>query len=74
MSDRSDTTDEILAFLAGAAAGVVIALLFAPRSGDQTRARVSRWMADIGERGEEAFDEGAEGFEDFQKAHRGDKA
>jgi gas vesicle protein len=43
MSDahRTSTTGLVLAFLAGAVSGAVVALLTAPRSGRQTRSRLN---------------------------------
>lgn len=45
MSDRSgySGTDMLLAVLGGAAVGVTVALLTAPRSGRETRARITEF-------------------------------
>ena len=40
------STDAFLGFLLGAAAGAVAALLLAPRSGEQTRRRITDWLED----------------------------
>ncbi len=37
----------LIAFLAGAAAGAVVALLTAPRSGRETREKVQTWTEDL---------------------------
>ena len=46
MSDRSSGGDKFLYFLAGAGIGAVLALLFAPKSGKETRELIARTAAD----------------------------
>lgn len=43
MSEGS-SSDALLGFLLGAAAGAAAALLLAPRSGEQTRKRLAEWL------------------------------
>lgn len=40
----------LIAFIAGAAAGAVVALLTAPQSGKETRDKVRGWAEDMGEK------------------------
>jgi gas vesicle protein len=42
MSDNNSAGDKILFFMAGAGIGAVLALLFAPKSGRETRDMISR--------------------------------
>ena len=46
MGDRSSGGDKFLFFLAGAGIGAVLALLFAPKSGKETRELIARTAAD----------------------------
>jgi len=46
MSDRGSGGDKFLYFLAGAGIGAVLALLFAPKSGKETRELIARTAAD----------------------------
>jgi len=48
---RSPTTGLVLAFLAGAVSGAVVALLTAPRSGRETRGRIKGLARDAAGRG-----------------------
>ena len=41
MSNRDSGSDVLMAFLIGGATGAVLALLFAPRSGEETRELIS---------------------------------
>jgi gas vesicle protein len=50
--------DVITAFLLGGSIGVIVGLLFAPRSGRDTRRRLERWMEDIEERSEDILAKG----------------
>src|SRR2546422_11094531 len=57
MRDDEDYSDEgtspVLAFLLGAATGAVLALLYAPRSGQETRELLSEKLRETAERGRE---------------------
>lgn len=44
----------VLTFVTGMLAGAVIALLYAPASGDETREQLGGWLHERGERGREA--------------------
>ena len=46
MGERSSGGDKFLFFLAGAGIGAVLALLFAPKSGKETRELIARTAAD----------------------------
>src|SRR5256712_9494407 len=58
MRDDEDYSDEgtspVLAFLFGAATGAVLALLYAPRSGQETRELLNEKLRETAERGREA--------------------
>jgi len=58
MRDDEDYSDEgtspVLAFLLGAATGAVLALLYAPRSGQETRELLNEKLRETAERGREA--------------------
>jgi gas vesicle protein len=58
MRDDEDYADEgsspVLAFLLGAATGAVLALLYAPRSGQETRELLNEKLRATAERGREA--------------------
>lgn len=56
----SDKTKFALTFLGGAAVGVGIGLLFAPRPGKETRAQVKKWIEDKTEKGKELWAKGKE--------------
>ena len=46
MSDNNSAGDKILFFMAGAGIGAVLALLFAPKSGRETRELIARTATD----------------------------
>jgi gas vesicle protein len=46
MSDNNSAGDKIVFFMAGAGIGAVLALLFAPKSGRETRELISRTATD----------------------------
>jgi len=46
-NERYSGTQVLLAFLAGAAAGAVVALLTAPASGKEARGKVRDWARDL---------------------------
>ena len=52
----------LLAFIAGAAAGAALALLFAPASGTETRAYVNRRAREARDRAAQAAEQGREVF------------
>ena len=52
----------LLAFVAGAAVGAAVALLFAPASGTETRAYVNRRAREARDRASEAAEQGREIF------------
>jgi gas vesicle protein len=52
----------LLAFIAGAAVGAAVALLFAPASGTETRAYVNRRAREARDRATEAAEHGREVF------------
>jgi len=58
MRDDEDYSDEgtspVLCFLLGAATGAVLALLYAPRSGRETREMINEKLRETAERGREA--------------------
>jgi gas vesicle protein len=58
----------LLAFIAGAAVGAAVALLFAPASGTETRAYVNRRARDARDRATRAAEHGREVF-DRQREH-----
>lgn len=54
--DRSGASGIILSFLMGGLAGAALALLYAPRSGRETREQLSERLRDSAERGREIKD------------------
>jgi gas vesicle protein len=52
----------LLAFIAGAAVGAALALLFAPASGNETRAYVNRRAREARDRAAQAAEQGREMF------------
>ena len=52
----------LLAFVAGAAVGAAVALLFAPAAGTETRAKVNRRARDARDRAVQAAEHGREVF------------
>mgnify|MGYP003442108843 FL=1 len=59
-----DTGKTIFAFMAGAAAGAVAALLLAPESGARTRERISAKAADITGTAKERILEGLDAIQE----------
>lgn len=59
-----DTGKSILAFLAGAAAGAVAALLLAPESGAKTRERIRTKAADVTGTAKERILEGLDAIQE----------
>ncbi|MBI4397445.1 MAG: YtxH domain-containing protein [Elusimicrobia bacterium] len=58
MTERSETGSSLLTFLLGTAVGVIAGLLFAPRSGRETRERVQDFMEDLQSKGQDLVEEG----------------
>jgi gas vesicle protein len=54
-------------FLLGAAAGAVIALLYAPASGEETRERISKKSQDLLDELNDKIDEGKQVVDDLKK-------
>lgn len=65
MSEKNNG-DTILAFLLGGAIGACLGLLFAPKSGKETRKKVKIFFDDIGEKTGELIEEGKEKFEELK--------
>jgi len=61
---ESKSSDALLGFLLGAAAGAITALLLAPRTGEQTRRRLAEWLEDNREKTKEFLDK------EREKLHR----
>lgn len=59
MSERNNGK-MLLAFFVGATIGATLGLLFAPRSGKDTRARVKIMLEDLGDKASEISEEGKE--------------
>ncbi len=57
------TKGNFLAFLGGAAAGAVVALLFAPDKGEETRKKIGKAVADGKERAGELYQTGKKKFQ-----------
>ena len=59
-----DNSDKVVWFLAGASIGAAIALLYAPASGEETRAKIRARAGEIpellGDQGKELMDRGRE--------------
>lgn len=53
MANEDRGTTGVLLFLTGAVAGATLGLLFAPRSGKETREKLGDWLKDRREKGEE---------------------
>ena len=58
MSNRDSASDVLMAFLIGGATGAALALLFAPRSGEETREMLSDAARDGAQRAREVADRG----------------
>jgi gas vesicle protein len=59
-----ENTDNVVWFLAGAAIGATLGILFAPKSGEETRELIARRASesgrDLADRGRELYDKGRE--------------
>jgi gas vesicle protein len=66
--DRSGASGIVLSFLVGALSGAALAILFAPRSGRETRELLGERLRETGERGrrlgEQAIERGREAADD----------
>ena len=51
MAEERDSSDVLFTLLIGTAVGVGLALLFAPRSGKETRAQLNDWLEELQEKG-----------------------
>ena len=60
----SSTSDTLLAFLLGAAAGAATGLLLAPNTGTTTRKRIKKSIAELQERGEGVYEEAEKAIEE----------
>ena len=60
MSDRDSASDVLMAFLIGGVTGAAVALLFAPRSGEETREMISDAAREGTRRARDAADRGRE--------------
>ena len=58
----------LLAFAIGAAVGAVVALLYAPASGDETRRKIRRTVRDQKDNLDAAVERGREVFEQARRA------
>ena len=63
MEEKDRSSQGLLLFLLGAAAGVAAGLLMAPRSGKETRRRLGRWLEDWEDKGEGMIESGRELYE-----------
>lgn len=53
MADRNDGLAGTLLFVTGAAVGAALGVLFAPRSGSETREQLADWLKERREKGED---------------------
>ena len=60
MSDRDSASDVLMAFLIGGVTGAAVALLFAPRTGEETREMISEAAREGARRARDAADRGRE--------------
>jgi gas vesicle protein len=71
MADESIDTSKVVWFLAGAAIGATVALLFAPASGQETRRRIGKRASEgrdaITETGRDLLDKGRDLYDKGRK-------
>ena len=73
-SNRYSGAHLLIAFVAGAVAGAVTALLAAPQSGRETREQVRGWARDLGEKAEGSYARAADAAKSaFSRALRKDE-
>ncbi len=65
MSDRGSSGETILAFLLGGIIGACLGILFAPKSGKETREKLRFLLEDLGEKAESWVKEEKDKIEDF---------
>lgn len=65
---KKETSNVLVAFLAGAVAGGVVALLFAPASGEETRRRIKETLAKAKDRAAEELERAKEYAETRREA------
>ncbi len=58
MSEGNSKGDILLSFLIGGAVGAGVALLFAPRSGRETRERIKNWAGEWKSKADQLLQEG----------------
>ncbi|OGS21306.1 MAG: hypothetical protein A2252_08570 [Elusimicrobia bacterium RIFOXYA2_FULL_39_19] len=64
MSEKS-SAETVLVFLLGAAIGATMGILFAPKSGKETRQKIKTLMEDMEDKTQDWIDEGKEKAEGF---------
>ena len=72
MSQNNNGADKVLFFMAGAGIGAVLALLFAPRAGSETRELLARRATDSREFLTNKVNEGRQAVEDRGRRFGGD--
>jgi gas vesicle protein len=68
---QSEGGSSFMSFLLGGALGVIAGLLWAPRSGQETRERLQEWAENLQEKSQELYRQGREKVQEgAQKARR----
>jgi len=70
MSDRGSSGETILAFLLGGIIGGCLGILFAPKSGKETREKLRVLLEDLEEKAEDWLEEGKDKVENFVSSAR----
>ncbi|MFN3966836.1 MAG: YtxH domain-containing protein [Endomicrobiia bacterium] len=65
MSDKGSSGETILAFLLGGIIGACLGILFAPKSGKETREKLRFLIEDLEEKAENWIEEGKDKIENF---------